>query len=275
MGSPFENISEITSIKKARWALTDDTQLTLATCEAITACRAVDPAAIASSFVDWYRAGRLTGIGSASLHALRGLAAGGHWALVGRKGEMSAGNGAAMRIAPLAFLLNPFLTSDRKVIRDVCRITHHNEEAYAGSLAVLLAMHLLGSLPPETSLVGAVAMALPDCRVRDQLLAIAQVPKGTPISWVASEFGSSGYVVHSVPLALFAVQQHPGLSFEVIMMNIISAGGDTDTNASITGQILGSYVGVDQLPDYLISRLPSREQLELRATEFAKVVESE
>jgi ADP-ribosylglycohydrolase len=35
----------------------------------------------------------------------------------GARGEFAAGSGAAMRIAPLAFLLNPTIAQDR--IRDV------------------------------------------------------------------------------------------------------------------------------------------------------------
>ena len=64
-----------------------------------------------------YNSGRLRGLGSATLKALRELQIGGHWALVGRTGEYAAGNGAAMRIAPLAFKENV----NRQTIHDVCR----------------------------------------------------------------------------------------------------------------------------------------------------------
>jgi ADP-ribosyl-[dinitrogen reductase] hydrolase len=87
-------------------AISDDTQLTLATCEAIIEAKGVDPERIAGSFLRWYRAGAISGIGSSTLEALRDLDAGGHWALCGARGERAAGNGAAMRIAPLAFLLD-------------------------------------------------------------------------------------------------------------------------------------------------------------------------
>src|SRR5438552_12980525 len=82
-------------------------------------------------------------MGSSTLKALHDLDAGLHWALAGAKGEMSAGNGAAMRIAPLAFHLDPTVARDRQVIRDVCRITHHNEEAYVGALAIVVAVRSL------------------------------------------------------------------------------------------------------------------------------------
>jgi ADP-ribosyl-[dinitrogen reductase] hydrolase len=141
-GGAYENQSPPIDFTKPRaWQLSDDTQLTLATCEAIIEAGGnIDPARIAARFVAWHRASRVTGMGASTLKALTELAAGGHWALVGRKGERAAGNGAAMRIAPLAFFLDPQSFRDKQIIRDVSRITHHHEEAYAGALAIVAAI---------------------------------------------------------------------------------------------------------------------------------------
>ena len=100
----------------------------------------MDPATIADAYVERFRSGPIAGLGASTLKALVELDAGGHWALVGRKGEMAAGNGAAMRIAPLAFCLDPATPDGRQKIRDVSRITHHNDEAYAGALAMVIAV---------------------------------------------------------------------------------------------------------------------------------------
>src|SRR5688572_11891772 len=104
-GSPVGCVPHL--VRNLDWRLTDDTQLTLATCEALTESGAPDPACIAASFLRWFRARRLTGLGASTLKALRDLEVGVHWALAGRKGERAAGNGAAMRIAPLAFCRDP------------------------------------------------------------------------------------------------------------------------------------------------------------------------
>ena len=74
----------------------------------------------------------MSGLGSSTLKPLRELQVGGHWALVGRSGEYAAGNGAAMRIAPLAFKQQV----DRQTLKDICSITHKNDEAYTGALAI-------------------------------------------------------------------------------------------------------------------------------------------
>ena len=153
------------------WQITDDTQLTLATCEALTIGK-LEPALIAENLLRWFRSKRISRVGASTLKALRDLDAGCHWALAGRSGDRAAGNGAAMRIAPLAFCTEPDTPKGRQLIREVCRITHHNEEAYVGAVATVLAIRksMTGS---ELPLLHEIASNLPDSVVRDRLLWLA------------------------------------------------------------------------------------------------------
>jgi ADP-ribosylglycohydrolase len=89
----------------------------------------------------------------------------------------------------------------------------------------------------------------------------------------AVRFGSSGYVVDSVPLALYAARLIDHYEFDDILRMVIEAGGDTDTNASMTGQIVGTWIGVSQIPERLISSLPNLADIERIATDFAGVLE--
>ena len=66
--------------------ITDDTQLTLATCAAIERGR-VNPEAIAAEFLGAYRRRELRGLGSATLQALKGLEVGGIGRWSGRAGN--------------------------------------------------------------------------------------------------------------------------------------------------------------------------------------------
>jgi ADP-ribosylglycohydrolase len=275
LGGPFEGQPGPLQFQQHdNWSISDDTQLTLATCESIAAAKGVSPEQIAARFVIWFRVRRITGMGASTLKALRDLDAGIHWALAGAKGEMSAGNGAAMRIAPLAFCLDPSVADDRRVIRDVVRITHHHEEAYVGALAVAqairyLAFQLSGS--PE-NLLDVVLQSLPDSRVRDRIRELASLEAAT-IAEVAGRFGSSGYVVDSVPLALYAAQSSMKMPLDVILREVIEAGGDTDTIASITGQIVGAWIGSSNIPVSMIESLPDAESIKHTAEEFSITVE--
>lgn len=258
------------------WQLSDDTQLTLATCEAIIEKRGqVDPAAIAARFAVCHRARRITGIGASTLKALTELTAGGHWALVGRKGDRAAGNGAAMRVAPLAFCLDPSRPEERRTIRDVSRITHHHEEAYAGALAVVVAVRAAatGLWNGEENLLRLVASALPDTEVRDRLNAIAGSAEKASLREIAGRFGRSGYVAESVPLALCGASRIRQIGFNSVLLELVNCGGDTDTTASIAGQIGGALLGGTGLPENLIARLPELELLMAIAAQFAELFE--
>jgi ADP-ribosyl-[dinitrogen reductase] hydrolase len=263
IGDAIGGISERKGI-----SLSDDTQLTLATCEALTTGQR-SPAAVAENMLRWYREGRITGIGAATLKAMRDLHSGKHWALAGARGEMAAGNGAAMRIAPLAFVVNPFSLPDRVFVRDVSRITHHSDEAYIGALAVLVAMHLNES---SRLTLATVSEQLPDSRVRDRLIEMSAVSE-MPLSRLAADFGATGYVVDAVPLAIVAATRMSAGTFEQTLYELNEAGGDSDTIGSIAGQIAGTRIGLAALPDRLLALLPAEPPVLAIARAFANAVD--
>lgn len=246
-------------------SLSDDTQLTLATCESIAAARAIKPEHLAQTFLAWFRARRFTDLGSATLKAFTDLEAGAHWSLAGAQGEMSAGNGGAMRIAPLAFV--PEVS--RMTIRDVVRITHRHDESYVGALAVVTAIQAVfaGTLVPRCH---EVAAKLPDSKVRERLVAWSVV-REPEFAAEARRLGTSGYVVDTVPMALAAARRMENDSFESTLELLIGIGGDTDTIASIAGQVAGARLGLSGLPEGLLAKLPERELVEAVARKFAAV----
>lgn len=238
---------------------TDDTQLTLATAEAIAEAGRADPERIAAGLLAWHRRDPIRGVGAATAKALRELSVGGHWALVGRTGEHAAGNGAAIRIAPLAFVLDPRDPKARRTIRDVARITHRSDEAYAGALAVCLAVHDALSDDLDLDLIAA---ALPDSGVRDRLREIARLELRD-----AAARGTSGWVVDAVPLALRAASIP---DFESMLAEVVTLGGDCDSIGSMAGQIWGARHGAAALPAAMLRELPGRDDVERVAHAFAR-----
>ncbi|HEY4290598.1 MAG TPA: ADP-ribosylglycohydrolase family protein [Puia sp.] len=130
------------------------------------------PAAVAKKMLEWYNRRGLRGLGASTLKALRVLQVGAHWGLSGRTGEYAAGNGAAMRIAPLAVFLSP--DTDRQLVRDVCFITHKNDEACTGCMAIphALALVLAGDWfnNSEDWILEHIASLLPDTLVKEEKL---------------------------------------------------------------------------------------------------------
>jgi len=249
VGSFYEGKKDIQTIEFECFnGITDDTQLTLATCESIIITGGVNAEDIAKRMLVWYNGGKLRGLGSSTLKALRDLQVGAHWALAGRSGEYGAGNGAAMRIAPLAFALD--IDRERTLIRDVCNITHKNDEAYVGCLAILYALQYVMSekVMGDHGLIDHIIPRLPDTSVRDNLIKLRENSL-TSIREAAKLVGTSGHVVQSVPFSIFAAGKINEASFEDIISEVILSGGDTDTNASLTGQIIGAHLGLTNFSD--------------------------
>jgi len=259
----------------SRSKVSDDTQLTLATCESIIEHRCVDPERIASQFLKWFRQGRVQGMGSSTLKAMQDLSAGVHWALAGRRGEYAAGSGAAMRIAPLAFLLDPSKAADRTLIRDVCRITHHSDEAHVGALAVVLAIRsvLSGIWAQQKSFLTTVVDSLPDSAVRDRIDEVIRLQISP--SEVASRLGASGYVVDTVPMALYCAQYISNESLSAVLARAISVGGDTDTIASLTGQLAGTVVRATGIPRDLFDGIEGLNEAFHIAESYGRFVSSQ
>lgn len=236
--------------------ITDDTQLTFATIQAITESAKFTPAILADHFKRLYEKRNIRGLGASTLKALQELEAGGHWSQVGRIGEYAAGNGAAMRIAPLAFLEE----TDRTQIRDICFITHRNDEAYVGALSVVIAIKeiLNNQWDGSTNLLSIISPQIPDSRVKDRIQKLAPLTDLTEIGF----YGNSGYVVDSIPLALAAANQIRNFDLDTMFEKLIEVGGDTDTNCSIAGQIAGCFVGKSNFSSNLLEKIKSIPEYE-------------
>lgn len=272
LGAPCERGGVPADLATRDLRITDDTQLTLATCEAIVARRGVDPAEIAERFADLFRRSQLRGLGASTYKALSELAVGGHWALVGHQGERSAGNGAAMRIAPLAFCCDPSDLDERRALRDVCRITHRHDEAYAGALALSFAIHAAwtGAWSGGEGLLELASASLPDTLVRDRLREIAS--ERPSLGESAKRFGAGGYVVESVPLALRAAETSSADEIGEVLSELVGLGGDSDTLASMAGQVLGTAFGEEALPRSILERIEERAEIDVIAQRFADYI---
>ncbi|UTX49632.1 ADP-ribosylglycohydrolase family protein [Chryseobacterium sp. MA9] len=239
------------NIKRRVWGITDDTQMTLATCEVLSE-GSFTPENLINKFIEYYRSNKLTGIGASTLKAILDTEAGIHWNQAGRIGEFAAGNGGAMRIAPFAF----FSEITRQDIYEACKITHRNDEAFSGALAVFLSIKAIlnSDWNGSNNLFDIIIPEIPDTNVRDRLIEINSTGNNSSISEI-SKLGNNGYVVNSVPFAIYCSTKIIDLGLEEMFKQIISSGGDTDTNASIAGQIAGTLIGTENIPYELILKL--------------------
>jgi ADP-ribosyl-[dinitrogen reductase] hydrolase len=62
------------------------------------------------------------------------------------------------------------------------------------------------------------------------------------------EQGVSGYIYHTVPVAIYAWLRHYG-DFRAAVEAALDCGGDTDTVGAITGALAGATVGASGIPE--------------------------
>lgn len=129
---------------------------------------------------------------------------------------------------------------------------------------------LFGGWSQQEGFLQNVVKKLPDSSVRDRIEQL--LPPSIPETDVAEMFGASGYVVDTVPLALYCAQNIASRSLESVLSSAIACGGDTDTIASIAGQVTGAFVGATAIDREQIARIEGSEEIVLIANRFANFV---
>lgn len=256
------------------WTVSADTQQLFSTCEAIPESGEVSPEKIADNLLDWHKNGRLSNPGPATLMALVEMRAGKSWKETGQRGMASLTNESITRLAPLAFLVDPSSEAGQKTIKEVSRITHQSEQAFEAALAVILAIRFIRN--DQQSYIQQIIRHLPDSHVKDRLLAISK-RANLSIRETGRQFGASGNVIDSIPLALFAARLVPDLGFAVMMKEIVSAGGEMRSNCAIAGLIAAHWAGTEGIPKDMMDKLKSVrdfEKFNRIGTDFSKKTES-
>lgn len=246
-GGPF-------NLKPGQW--TDDTAMALALADSLAACDGLDEQDLLARFSDWWRngsyscTGRCFDIGATTAQAVR------RWEQTradhcGSTDPHSAGNGSLMRLAPVAIRF----WNNRPALRDVAarqsKTTHAAAEAVDACVlyAEMLADAIAGR--PRSEVL----------RGRDSGWAggVAAVNGGSWRGKARSEISGSGYVVHSVEAALWAVGRTA--SFDRAVLHAANLGQDADTTAAIAGQLAGAFGGASNARPTWVDRIAWRDQL--------------
>lgn len=218
----------------------------------------------------WFLAGP-AGIGKATLLACLKL-----WLGVPshKSGVNSAGNGPAMRAALLfaavdcpdepnhleCFYDTPF----RPWLGDSTFLTHQDEQAILGAYAVRAAAGLASrerDQPVEASHFLDRFRVLLSVRPSDiernlNALVVAFEANKSVVEFAAElklTRGVTGYIAHTVPVAIYAFLKHPD-DYRTAVESVIRLGGDTDTVAAITGALVGARVGKAGIPKEWLDR---------------------
>jgi ADP-ribosylglycohydrolase len=234
---------------------TDDTALTLATMDSIITRREIDLADIRAKMEQAYQEDPANGYGSTTIKAFKGE----------KPNPKRAGNGAAMRIAPVALFSHMRFDKLRKDVTAVSRITHTNPEAIDGALAMAFAVAsaVRGELRPSSLIMRTVAYLSPTSEMAYKLREVEDILRdpAMPVEEGLEHIGTRGYVLESVGSAFYAFLKTPR-DFRESVVNAVNAGGDTDTVGSLAGAISGAFNGVHGIPRRWLNGLEARAHIE-------------
>ena len=188
-------------------------------------------------------------------------------AYVERRGpEVSAGNGSVMYCAPLGVARAHAPERLHDEASALSALTHWDERCRTACLAVTLTVAaLVRGEPGERSVIDAVHAVAG--REGDEELAELVDGAGVvrPI-----DGPDQGFVFFTAGVALRqAARERP---FERGLREVVALGGDTDTNAAVTGALLGALHGRGALPAAWLVKLGNREAIEAEAEALAALI---
>jgi ADP-ribosylglycohydrolase len=181
-----------------------------------------------------------------------------------RSGVFSAGNGPAMRAPVLGVCLGDDLDRLRRFVRASTRLTHTDPKAERGAMLIALAAHHAATCPvsalnADGFLDRADLEASNDPELASLLAKLREHLRrnAVPAEFAAAfglQCGVSGYMYHTLPVALYCWLRSPG-DFERAVTDAILLGGDADTAGAIVGGLAGAGGGASAIPQRWLNRL--------------------
>lgn len=244
---------------------TDDTAMALRLGESIADHGLLDTSDVARRYIAWANH-KPRGIGATTRAALQGAKdeddARAKAKACHEKSGLTAGNGTVMRAAPIGLAASSVEEATRAA-RDDAGITHFDPAASCSSAALCAALVAIreGSDP-----VGAAATQIDSHPRLEMVLEAVRERHEVAIRSVAGS-PEAGACWTTLGVALFALTKFD--AYEAGVLWAIGLGGDTDTNAAVTGALLGCRDGADAIPDRWLSPLHERERIESLADRLA------
>lgn len=278
-GMPGDDVPEVLEMCDARLGrgtYTDDTQMMIALAESLLRCDVVDDDDLAGAFLAHVDPRRGYGRGTLRvLDSLRGGTPVGQAACEVFEGRGSLGNGAAMRVAPIAVRFYDDQVLVGVQARLSARVTHMHPVGIDG--AAVQAAAVAAALDDDDSLAAAAAA----CRTADVRRVLDDVHRRTgrwldPAQLRSTASGVSSRADDSVAAAVVAGSL--ATDFEQAVTVAIRAGGDTDTVGAMAGAIAGARFGASAIPGRWLDALEDgergRSHVERLAAQLAKRAQS-
>lgn len=251
---------------------TDDTAMALALGESLLA----DPLLIEEDLMQRFVAWRDTGaysctgtcfdIGVTTSMAISRFRDSGN-PIAGSRDPRTAGNGSLMRLAPVAvrhWSNNQGLSAADGALTLLDDISIRQSRTTHGASEALGACRIFARMLAE-AIAGQPRHAILKPRYAlDAAPAIKAIIAGDWRGKRRDQIHSSGYVLHSLEAALWAVGSTG--TFEEAVLAAANLGDDADTTAAITGQLAGAIYGASVIPQHWLAQLAWEPRIRSIAT---------
>ena len=206
---------------------------------------------------------------------------------VGGDSEYDNGNGALMRILPLAFLLHSkqiarelaghlYRGNITRIIHRFSALTHATWRNYiACDVYVFIAIRLITG----DAIKDAIYSTLDDllkyydkfygydkARYTEELKLYERIFSNDFCNLPQEVIKSSGYVVDTLEAALWCLLNTD--TYESCVLKAVNLGGDTDTVAAVAGGLAGIYYGYESIPDKWVSRIARIDYIKQLCLDF-------
>ncbi|MFC1849008.1 ADP-ribosylglycohydrolase family protein [candidate division CSSED10-310 bacterium] len=179
-----------------------------------------------------------------------------------KSGVYSAGNGPAMRAAPIGAFFASEPEQLENFIRLSTQLTHKDPRAFIGAYTIaVLSAWIIREDPQKRPCPEELLTLLAVSGADEEWLAVvdtlsAAIRQDLTVADYAASLGLSegvsGYIYHTVPMVIYAWYQHFG-DFEKTIKAVLDCGGDTDSTAAIAGALAGAVGGEKSIPEAWLS----------------------
>ncbi len=251
----------------------DDTQLARELLLSFVETGGWSPEVFARRVAVLFAEGRDVGAGPGTRSAAMRLLAGAHWRHAGTPPPY-AGNGSAMRAAPIGLLFGGDLARVARAAMEQSMVTHLDPRCSAGAAAVAVAASIASRAEPieaeelletvagftdgtDPSVAAAIRGAGRWLDLEPEAAAGRLHTERLDPAFAEEWQGISAFVTPSVVWSLYAFVRTPD-DYWATVCTAIGVGGDTDTMAAIAGALSGARLGLAGLPADLVARLNDR-----------------
>ncbi len=237
----------------------DDSSMTLATIDSMVKLGKIDPTDIMQNFSYWLKDGVFTpygevfDVGVGTRRAIDRYINGKKATKCGGNTRMDNGNGALMRILPVA-MLSACPEKDNEVL-NVAHLTHaHFISDFACMIYTAIVENLMNGIPKDEAALEGIQ------RFHNQIENVSMLAEYNRLPNIQrlhrEEIRSSGYVVDTLEAALWCFLNMD--NYQDCVLAAVNLGEDTDTIAAIAGGLAGIIYGCggeSGIPDKWIAQI--------------------